>query len=397
MLSAANGRTTMYLPPAGASLGLGVAASAANAGAAAVNHNKKASSRAVSHAHLRASDQVRPAPAPAKSSQKLAASASPAIVPAKAVPHIAPHTKAKSAMIRDERRKTLSGVTPLKSSVSSPAVEHGKRSSFTTESTAADIAMSKATVVIGQSLKPKCVECRLRDATTKVEFDGHQRYVCAKCAERFTALQKALSFDDNDDDRVATPPPTKKNSVVPPPDADEYAPPPPPVPATLAKPTTESDYGEPPPEAKVSMLRRGGSAAATAAAAPRNAKPIENDYGEAPPELRNANVRPKEGLYGVAPGPAAARPLQLSMPVVERVAIPERRVDLTTAAYVSDSEESEDNGYIPLAAGARVLGTMSLSDSSDDEKDPEQSAAVAKLRLETMDSIIGMEPLSDEE
>lgn len=354
MLSAANGRTTMYLPPTGATLG--VAASAANTGAAAAA--KKSSSRAVSHAHLRASDQVRPTPA-AKPNQKLASSASPAK--------------------RDERRKTLAGVAPLKTSNSAPAVQHGKRSSFTTESTAADIAMSKATVAIGQSLKPKCVECRVRDATTKVEFDGHQRYVCAKCAERFTALQKALSFDDNDDDDRAP------------------APPPPALKKANPTPTTEGDYGEPPPEAKVSILRR----AATSAT---NIKPTENDYGEAPPELRKVNMLPKDGQYGVAPHPAAApapaRPL--SMPVIERVSIPERRVALTTAAYVSDSDDSEDNGYVPLAAGARVLGTMSLSDSSDDDDNNNNSSnnndqAAAKLRLETMDSIIGMEPLSDDE
>jgi hypothetical protein len=356
MLSAASGRTTMYLPPSGATLG--VAASAKKLSSSA----SKQPERAVSHAQLHRSE-ARPTSKPPAS--KLASSASPAM------PSLAAKSKSSATVAtRDERRKTITGAQ-LKSSQSAPAVAHAakpKRGSFTaaTESTAAgaaDIALSTPTVVIGQSLKPKCVECRLRDATTKVEFDGHQRYVCAKCAERFTALQKALSFDNDDNDRAATPPPPPKKVQSPPPERD--VPPTPPMPARLREPVAEADYGEAPP-------------------ALRQAEP---DYGEAPPALRQHYDAPPKRL--------------LSMPVVERVAIPERRVEVT-AAYVSDSDSDDDDGgggYLPLAAGARVLGTMSLSDSDDDDEPPEvpESPTVQKLRLDTIDSIIGMEPLSDDD
>jgi hypothetical protein len=357
MLSAASGRTTMYLPPSGATLG--VAASASGTAAAATGKksttttstSKLPAERAVSHAQLHRSDaaqsssSARPSAKPPVS--KLAASASPSIV------------SKTSASTRDERRKTVTGAQ-LKASQSAPVVAHSKpkRGSFTTESTAtADIALSTPTVVIGQqSLKPKCVECRLRDATTKVEFDGHQRYVCAKCAERFTALQKALSFDNNDDDRAPPPqrkvqPTTTTTTTTPPLERD--IPPTPPMPARLQQQQQQQQQKQ------------------------QKQYITEDDYGEAPPELRSA--------------------------VVERVSIPERRVAVT-AAYVSDSDDDDDddhNGYLPLAAGARVLGTMSLSDS-EEENDlhapvvPE-SPTTKQLRLDTIDSIIGMEPLSDED
>ncbi len=51
--------------------------------------------------------------------------------------------------------------------------------------------------------KPTCDECKKADATTKVEFDGHRRVVCNKCAERFRALSKALSVDSSPERKPA--------------------------------------------------------------------------------------------------------------------------------------------------------------------------------------------------
>jgi hypothetical protein len=336
MLSAASGRTTMYLATVGRHAWRGRLCQAKRASAAVA---KTASERAVSHAHLRASD-----PSSTNTTSKAARLES---LPRRRRPPCQVWPPSRQELGVDARRaaQNVTGAQ-LKSSKSAPAVAHTakpKRSRSppppSRRPAPPTLRSRRQPSSLARVSSQSVSSVVLRDATTKVEFDGHQRYVCAKCAERFTALQKALSFDDNDDDDRAADAAAARSQE------------------SVQSPTTEARRGEPTPEANF----------ASRATCATNIKPRPT-MARRRQQLRQVNMLPT--MVNMAPPHPAAAPAPdappsgLSMPVVERVSIPERRVALT-AAYVSDSDDDDDgdNGYLPLAAGARVLGTMSLSDS----------------------------------
>jgi hypothetical protein len=256
-----------------------------------------------------------------------------------------------SSSTRDERRKTTTGAALTKAHASAPAVTRSvaasadasaaSRPSLASSGLAPKQRDARRQTMIATSTsapaKPTCDECKKADATTKVEFDGHRRVVCNKCAERFRALSKALSVDRS---------PERKPARA----VSQYH---------LAP-------GAPVTHAPLSSRPR-------ALLPGESAKPSPH-YGLAPPEA-DTPARVVSSLYDLAP----ANPV-----VVE-----------------DDDDDANNMYIPLAAPGVTVLATTELSDSSDDDGDLVIPIGVGgnsnnKIRLATMDSIAAILPLDDD-